>query len=78
MGVYTLLYLKWITGKDLLHRAQNPAQYHVAAWMGGDLGAGCLCVCVCVCVCVWLSPFTGHLELTNKKIFFKKKKERVN
>ena len=52
MGVYTLLYLKWITGKDLLHRAQNPAQYHVAAWMGGDLGAGCLYVCVCVCVCV--------------------------
>ena len=30
---------------------------------------------VCVCVCVWLSPCTGHLELTNKKVFKKKRKK---
>ena len=31
MGMYTLLYLKWITSKDLLYSTGNVAQYHVAA-----------------------------------------------
>ena len=32
---YTLLYLKWITNKDLLCSTGNSAQGYVAAWMGG-------------------------------------------
>jgi len=38
MGVYTLLYLKWITNKDLLYSTGNSAQCYVAAWMGGEFG----------------------------------------
>ena len=34
--MYTLLYLKWITNKDLLYSTWNSAQYYVAAWMGGE------------------------------------------
>ena len=37
-NMYTLLYLKWITDKDLLDSTRNSAQYYVAAWMGGSLG----------------------------------------
>ena len=36
MDVYTLLYLKWITNKDLLYSTGNSAQCYVAAWMGGE------------------------------------------
>ena len=38
VDVYTLLYLKWITNKDLLYSTGNSAQCYVAAWMGGGLG----------------------------------------
>ena len=31
MGLYTLLYFKWITSKDLLYSTGNSAQYYVAA-----------------------------------------------
>ena len=37
MDMYTLLYLKWITNKDLLS-AWNSAQCHVAAWAGEEFG----------------------------------------
>ena len=33
-----LLYLKWITNKDLLYSTWNSAQCYVAAWMGGGFG----------------------------------------
>ena len=33
MGMYTLLYLEWITNKDLLYSTWNSAQCYVAAWM---------------------------------------------
>ena len=33
MVMYTLLYLKWITNKDLLYSTGNSAGCHVAAWM---------------------------------------------
>ena len=36
MGMYTLLYLKWITNKDLWYNTWNSAQYFVATWMGGE------------------------------------------
>ena len=38
MDRYTLLYLKRITNKDLLHSTWNYAQCYVAAWMGGEFG----------------------------------------
>ena len=31
MNMYTLLYLKWITNKDLLYSTGNSDQYYVAA-----------------------------------------------
>ena len=34
----TLLYLKWITNKDLLYSTWNSAPGYVAAWMGEGLG----------------------------------------
>ena len=33
--MYTLLYIKWITNKDLSYSTENSAQCDVAAWMGG-------------------------------------------
>ena len=38
MHMYTLLYLKWITNKDLLCSTGNSAECYVAAWMGGEFG----------------------------------------
>ena len=38
MDMYTLLYLKWITNKDLMYSTRNLAQCYVATWMGGCLG----------------------------------------
>ena len=34
--MYTLLYLKWITNKDLLYSTGNSAQYSVMAYMGKE------------------------------------------
>ena len=36
--MYTLLYLKWITNKDLLYSTWNSVQCYVPAWMGWGLG----------------------------------------
>ena len=58
MDMYTLLYLKWITNKDLLCSTRNSAQCHVATWIGGDLGKEW------IHVYVWLSPFTVQLKLS--------------
>ena len=38
--MYTRLYLKRITNKDILYSMWNSIQCHAAAWMGGRLGAG--------------------------------------
>ena len=49
-----LLYLKWITNRDLLYSTRNSVQCYVASWMGGEFaGEG-------IHVYVWLSPFTIH------------------
>ena len=37
MDMYTLLYLKWITDKDLLYSTENSAQCYVAAWDGREI-----------------------------------------
>ena len=56
MVVYTRLYLKWITNKDLLNSTWNSAQCYVAAWMGREFGEEW------IHVCIWLSLFTIHLK----------------
>ena len=58
INMYILLYLKWITNKDLLYSTGNSAQCYVAAWMGGESGEEW------IHVYVWLSPFTVHLKLS--------------
>ena len=58
MDMYTLLYLKRITNKDLLHSRGNSIQCYVAAWMGGEFGGEW------IHVYVWLSPFAVHLKLS--------------
>ena len=57
MDMYTLLYLKWLTNKDLRHSSGNSAHCCVAAWMGREFGGEW------IPGYVWLSPFTDHLEL---------------
>ena len=37
----TRLYFTWRTSKDLLASTGNSAQYHVAAWVGGEFGGEC-------------------------------------
>ena len=37
IDLYTLLYLKQITNKNLLYSTGNSAQCYVAAWMGESL-----------------------------------------
>ena len=58
MDMYTLLYLKWITNKDLLYSTWNSAQCYVAAWMGWEFGGEW------IHVYLRLSPFAAHLKLS--------------
>ena len=57
MDMYTLLYLKRITHKDLLYTTGNSAQCYMVAWMGEKPGEGLF-------VYVWLSLFAVHLKLS--------------
>ena len=36
--MYTLLYLKWITNKNLLYSTWNTAPCYMPAWMEGGFG----------------------------------------
>ena len=56
--MYSLLYLKWITNKDLLYSIGNSTQCYVAAWMGKEFGEKR------IHIYVWLSPFAIHLKLS--------------
>ena len=57
--MYTLLYSKWITNKDLLCSTGNSAQCDVAAWMGREFRGEWLHAYIC------LSPFVVHLKLSS-------------
>ena len=56
MDMYTLLYSKGRTNKDLLYSTRNSAQRYVAAWMGREFGGEWMPGYV------WLSPFAMHLK----------------
>ena len=58
VDMYILLYLKWITNKDLLYSTRNSVQCYVAAWMGGELGGEW------VIIYEWFSLFLVHLKLS--------------
>ena len=58
MDMYTVLYLKWMTIKDLLYSPWNSAQCYVASWMGGEFEGEW------THVYVWLSPFGVRLKLS--------------
>ena len=58
MDMYTLLFLKWVTNKDLLRSIDNSAQCRVAVWVGEESGEEWLHVYL------WLSPFSVHLKLS--------------
>ena len=36
--MYTLLYFKWMTNKDLLNSTWDSAQCYAAVWMEGEFG----------------------------------------
>ena len=58
IDMYTLLYLKCITHKDLLCSIGNSAQCYVVAWVGGKFGGEW------IHIHVWPSPFAVHLKLS--------------
>ena len=57
VSMYTPLYLKWITNRELLYSTWNSAQGYLKAWMGGESGGEW------IDVYVWLRPFTVPLKL---------------
>ena len=57
VDMYTVLYLKWITSKDM-YNTWNSAQCYVAARMRGESRGEW----IHVLIHVWLSAFTVHLK----------------
>ena len=55
--IYTLLYLKWITSKDLLYSTWNSTPCYVEDWLGEKFGGEW------IHVYVQPSPFPVHLKL---------------
>ena len=60
MDVYTLLYFKWITNKDLLYSMWNSAQCYVAAMIEELVGRGAMDTCICMTECLCCSPKTSQ------------------
>ena len=58
MDLYTLLYLKWITSKDLQYSIGNSSQCYAESWIGGEFGGEW------IHVYVRLSLFAVHLKLS--------------
>ena len=59
--MYTLLYLKPITYKELLYSTRNSTQCYLAAWMGGEFGGEWIQVCVWLSFCCPLETLTTLL-----------------
>ena len=58
LDMHTLLYLKWISNRDLLFSTGNFAQCHVAGWLAGEFGGEW------IHVYAWQSSFAVHLKLS--------------
>ena len=58
MNMYTLLYVKWITNKELRYSKGNSAQCYMAACVGGEFGEEW------IHVYIWLNPFAIYLKLS--------------
>ena len=58
MVMYTVVYSKWISKKDLLCNTWNSVQCSMAAWIGGEFGEKW------IFAYVWPSPFSVHLKLS--------------
>ena len=73
MDRYTLLYLKWITSRDLLYRSWNSIQCYMAVWMGGEFGEEWIHVYAWLTYTLHCSPetirtlLTGYIPMQNKK-----------
>ena len=73
INMYTLLYLKWITNKDLLYRTWNFAQCYVAVWLGGEVGGEWTHIYVCMAESLCCSHetittlFFSYTPIQNKK-----------
>ena len=75
--MYTVLYLKWITNKDLLYRPWNSAQCYAVAWMGEGVGRRmdtCICITESLC-CSPKTPTTLLIDCTPYKMFWGLKNE---
>ena len=57
MDMDTVLYLKWVTNKDLLYSTWNSYQCSVAVWMGTGVG-GRMDTCLCMTESLHCSPET--------------------
>ena len=55
--MYTLLYLKWITNKNLLYSTWNSAQCYTPAWMGAGIW-GRIDTCIPMAESLHCSPET--------------------
>ena len=56
--MYTLLYLEWVTNKDLLCSRRSSSQCSVAAQMRGEFGGEWRYIYI------WLDDFIVHLKLS--------------
>ena len=79
--MYTMLYLKWITNKDLLYSTWNSAQCSVAAWMGRGIW-GRMDICIYMGEPLFCPPeaitilLIGNTPIQNKTFKIKKEKEK--
>ena len=52
--VYTLLYLEWVTYKDLLCSTRSSSQCYVAAQMRGEFGGEWRYIHIYICMCIYV------------------------
>ena len=76
INMYTLLYLSWITKKDLLFNTRNPAHCYVPAWIGvwGRIDP-CMWMAESICCPpeTIITLLISYTPIQNKKLKKKKK-----
>ena len=73
MDMHTLLYLKWVTNKDLLYSTWDSVQCYIAAWMREEFGGEWIHVYMAESLCCSLETVTlliSYIPIQNKKLFF--------